>query len=175
MPLRTLLFSPNGRIGPRDFLRGVILLVGVSIVNQVLSVYGSLAFAPVSIVVSLAVFYGYICVYGKRLHDRGLSAWLFVLIFIAYLILDMVVQSILTPLLAPGAIELQEGMADMLTRGRMEDAVVFMQDLAREILFTALLSLLITNAVLAFLVARLQGDPGMNPHGPPPGGDQTFR
>lgn len=174
MSLTKLLFSLNGRIGPRDFLRGVIILLGVTIVNQVLSVYGGMAFAPVSLIFSLGVVYGYACVYGKRLHDRGFSAWLFLVVLIAYLLLDMVFQSVLLPFLAPGAVELQEGLADMMARGRWEDAMVFMQDLAREVLFTALISLLLTNAVLAAIMVRLRSDPGTNEHGPPPA-DATGR
>ncbi len=168
MPLKSLIFSARGRIGPRDFLRGVIVLLAVTIVNQVLGVYGGVAFAPVSLIVSLGLLYGYVCVYGKRLHDRGLSAWLFIPAFIAYLLLDMIFQSLMTPVLAPGAAELQAGMADMISRGRLEDAVVFMQDLAREILFTALLSGILVNAILAAILARLRSEPGVNPYGPPP-------
>ncbi|MEM7768346.1 MAG: DUF805 domain-containing protein [Pseudomonadota bacterium] len=174
MSLKTLLFSPNGRIDGRDFLRGVVILLAVAIVNQVASVFGGVVFAPISLALSVGLLYGYLCVYGKRLHDRGLSAWLFILVFIAYLVLDMVFQSILLPILAPGAAELQEGLADMMARGRWDDTVVFMQDLAREVLFTALISLLLVNATIAYIVSRLRGDPGMNQYGPPPGRTDTF-
>jgi len=168
MTLNQILLSPNGRIGPRHFLRGVVVLLAIAIVNQVLSVYGGLAYAPVSLILSLVLLYGYICVYGKRLHDRGLSAWLFILVFIAYVILDAIIQSILAPILAPRAEELQLGLADMIDRGQWEDAVVFMRDLAREVLFTALLSILAVNAIFAFAMSRLGSDPGRNQHGDPP-------
>jgi len=168
MPLTRLLFSPNGRIGPRDFLRGIIILLAVVIVNQVLSVYGGVFFAPVSLVVTVGIIYGYLCVFGKRLHDRGMSAWFFLLLLVAYVIMDAIFQAILTPFLAPEALALQEGLADMVSRGRWEDATVFMQDLAREVLFSALLSVIAINGILGFAMSRLRSDPGMNQYGPPP-------
>ena len=71
MDMQYVLLNPNGRIAPRDFWIGVLILIGGNILLTPIPVIGGLVWL-------LLVYVG-ICVYGKRLHDTGRSAWLHVI------------------------------------------------------------------------------------------------
>ena len=169
MNFGNVLFNPNGRIGSRTFLRGVIILVGLMIVFNVAQVY----FGAIGAIFGLLSFgapYLYLCVFGKRLHDSGKSAWWFVLLFVAYLVLSMVLQVILTPVLAPGAADLQAEMELLIQQGQWLEAMQeYGPAIARESLFLNLVILIIVNVAIALPVSRLSSDPHPNPYGPPEG------
>ncbi len=164
MSLTGVLFSPNGRIGPRDFWRGVIVLVAITMVMTIGAVYA----APALGLLMLFMPYLYLCVFGKRLHDAGQSAWWYLALLVAYWIINMISQSILTPILAPGANELVEEAAYLLQSGDLQAFIEISQQANRATLFVNLLSLFLVNALLGFFIARLRSDPNSNEHGPPP-------
>lgn len=67
MDYQHVLFDPNGRIGQRDFWIGVLILIAANWV---------VGFVPfIGFLLSLGLIYVGVCVYGKRLHDAGRSAW----------------------------------------------------------------------------------------------------
>jgi uncharacterized membrane protein YhaH (DUF805 family) len=68
MDWKFLLFSPNGRIGRKSFWIGFAIATGASFVSEVIPVIGWL--------LGIVAFAASICVYGKRLHDLGRTAWL---------------------------------------------------------------------------------------------------
>lgn len=170
MGIGQLLFNPNGRIGPRTFWRGVILLLAIMIVLQVLSVYGGTILGGILGLLSLAMPYLYLCVYGKRLHDAGRSAWWYLLFLAAYIIGNSILQSVLLPVFSPQAAELQQEMAALMEEGRFTEIFAYGPEIARLSLFTTLLTLIVMNAALGWLAARLKSEPGPNRFGPPPGG-----
>jgi uncharacterized membrane protein YhaH (DUF805 family) len=71
MDLQYVLLNPNGRIAPREFWLGVLVLIAGNILSGVLPVLGGLLW--------LFLIYVGVCVYGKRLHDAGQSAWVHVI------------------------------------------------------------------------------------------------
>ncbi len=72
MDFRSLFLDPQGRLAPRPFARGFILLTGAMMVITVLSSVAS----PGLGILQYALVFPYVCLFGKRLHDAGLSAWL---------------------------------------------------------------------------------------------------
>ena len=82
MDISRVLLSPKGRIGPRDFLRGLILLTGAGLIIQVLTVVASIGAA----ILQYPMLWAYFCVFGKRLHDAGQTAWFNILILFVLLI-----------------------------------------------------------------------------------------
>ncbi|MEO0465792.1 MAG: DUF805 domain-containing protein [Pseudomonadota bacterium] len=169
MNFGNVLFNPNGRIGSRSFLRGVIILVAIMIVIYVAQVYLGPAGAVIGLL-SLGAPYLYLCVYGKRLHDSGKSAWWFLLLFVIYIIGNTILQLVLTPILAPGAAELQSEMELLMEQGQFLEAMSeYGPAIARESLFANLVVLLVVNLVIALPVSRLSSDPGPNKFGPPEG------
>jgi uncharacterized membrane protein YhaH (DUF805 family) len=74
MNMQTLLLSPEGRIGRKDFWLGALILIAAWMVSHVAHV-----FAPI---LWLLLIYPWVCVYAKRLHDFGKSAWLVLIPFV---------------------------------------------------------------------------------------------
>tara|TARA_R110001599_G_scaffold22517_1_gene83173 strand:- start:1433 stop:1912 length:480 start_codon:yes stop_codon:yes gene_type:complete len=68
MSFTDVLFKPNGRITQGQFWGGWAVLVGANIVASFIPLIGT--------VISLGLIYVGCCVYGKRLHDMGKSAWI---------------------------------------------------------------------------------------------------
>ena len=166
MDISYVLLSPKGRIGPRDFLRGLILLTGVSLVIQVLAAGVSVG----ATIIQYPLLWGYFCVFAKRLHDAGQTAWFNLLFLLGYVVVSSVLNAILMPVLSPGVmplmtqiqeIGLKDGLAGML-QAQQEHAI----QIARGIALTTVVSFLISTAALAFVGARLPSDPGGNAHGP---------
>ena len=62
-----LLMNPNGRISQRDYWIGVLVLVVGNVLAGMIPLLGGLLW--------LFLIWVGLCVYGKRLHDFGRSAW----------------------------------------------------------------------------------------------------
>lgn len=67
MDLGRLLFSPEGRIGQRDFWIGFLILFVAGILLHAALVVGSLVW--------LLSTYCWVCLFSKRLHDMGRSGF----------------------------------------------------------------------------------------------------
>lgn len=169
MDVLNLLCNPNGRIGPRDFWRGVILLVGAMIILQVGGIYGGALLTAVFGLLTWAMPYLYLCVFGKRFHDNGRSAWFYLLAFAAYFVLSGLLGYGLTSLLAPKALELQDEMEMLMRQGQWADAMAYGPAIAREQIIATLLSLFAANGLIGYVVARLSSDPNENQYGPTTG------
>ena len=168
MDIPSLLFSPNGRIGVRDFWRGAILLTGFWIVAQVLITYGGAFLGLMLGMLTWASVYCYLCVYGKRLHDSGRSAWYFVFFLAAFVFISGIVADIFIRLLVPEALEIRGEMEYLMRRGEwMEAMTTYGPKLSQMTLVPQMLSLLAANAILAYVGARLRSDPNANAHGEP--------
>lgn len=67
MDIGNLLFNPNGRIDQQNYWVGVLIIISGNIILAMLPLIG--------VLIWLGLIYVGICVYGKRLHDTGRSAW----------------------------------------------------------------------------------------------------
>lgn len=70
MDIQSLLLNANGRVAQQDYWVGVLIIIAGNVIAGFVPLLGTL--------ISLALIYVGICVYGKRLHDIGKSAWLHV-------------------------------------------------------------------------------------------------
>jgi len=165
----SVLFNPNGRIGPRTFWRGVIVLLGAMIIINVAGAYGGPAGQLLGIF-SLVAPYCYLCVYGKRLHDSGKTAWMFVAFLVGYFIIGTVISMILMPFLSPGVAELEEQMTILIEQGQIMEALAYAPEINKAGIMTSLLSLILSNVILGYIAASFASDPGPNQYGPPEGG-----
>lgn len=82
MDLVYILFNPNGRIGRKSFWVGWAIIFVASLVLGWIPIIGML--------ISLLSIYVGICVYGKRLHDMGKTAWLYGGLLIAMMLIGIV-------------------------------------------------------------------------------------
>jgi uncharacterized membrane protein YhaH (DUF805 family) len=169
MDISHVLLNPKGRIGPRDFLRGLILLTGAGLVIQVLTITASVGAA----VLQYPLLWGYFCVLGKRLHDAGQTAWFNLLFLFGFVVVSTILQAVLLPVLSPDMMPLmtqiqeigqKDGFVGML-QAQQEHALQIVRGTA----LTSLTSFLLASAGLALIGARLPSDPDANVHGPATG------
>lgn len=167
MDILNLLCNPNGRIGSRDFWRGVILLVGAMIVLQVGGIYGGGVLSAAFGLLVWVMPYFYLCVFGKRLHDSGRTAWFYILALVAYFILTGIFSYALNHLFAPSSLALQDEMELLMRDGRWMDAFAYGPEIAKLQMIPTLLSLFATNGLIGYVMTRLKSDPYENQYGPP--------
>ena len=173
MGLSGILFNPQGRISPAEFWRGLIVLIGISIVLSVISVYSPVAVASILSVVSLLLVYPIICVYGKRFHDNGRTAWLVLAVLVVYIIISMILTAVLTPILASEFAAFQTELQEQIASGEVGfvEAMELAQAQAGSTLVLTIVVTLIASLLTGFFVARLSSDPDENEHGMPTGGE----
>ena len=167
MDIPNLLFNPNGRIDPKTFGRGAILLMGVWMVFLIVIAFGPRLLAAILSLLSMASAYCYLCVYGKRLHDANITAWGFILFLAAFLFVFTIIGGTLISLFAPNGAELLLQWDTLQRRGDIEAATELQPAVIRAIIAPMLVSFLAANAFLAYIAARLRSDPNSNSYGPP--------
>ena len=168
MDIVNLLFSPNGRIDPRTFGRGAIILMGVWMVFLILIAFGPRLLAAILSLLSMASAYCYLCVYGKRFHDANITAWAFIPVLAAFLFLFMIIGGTLISVFAPNGAELLLQWDALQRRGDIEAATELQPAVIQAIIVPLVVSFLAANGALAYLVARLRTDPNSNAYGPSP-------
>lgn len=161
-----LLFSPNGRIGRNRFWQGMVVLTVASVVVAA----GAVMLGTLFGLIGYALIYPYICVYGKRLHDAGLTAWWVIGVWLGTVVLNFVLSLILTPMFM-GADELaiQEEMTDRMMSGDFAGMMEGAEILAAQLLPLTIFLTVATNLVAALVVGFLPTEPRENKHGPVPG------
>lgn len=82
MNIGNVLFSPNGRIGQQDYWVGVLIIIIGNVVGGMIPFLG--------MIVSLGLIYVGVCVYGKRLHDIGKTAWIHGIVWLIQLGLGVI-------------------------------------------------------------------------------------
>lgn len=173
MDVKYVLLSSNGRIGPRDFGRGLILLTGAMMIVQIAAGLVSPAFG----MLQYPLVFSYVCVFGKRLHDGGRSAWIYLAFLAGYFVIATLASAILLPVLSPQAFSMQGEFQKLAQAGDFTAAIEEMakhaQELARASILTTIASFLIASGILGLIGTRLRSDPSSNRFGPPGGSTQS--
>jgi len=84
-----LLFSPSGRIGSQDFMKGGVALIIVGIVLSLLNMQAILSPTLVTLAYLLMLF-PWVCIWVKRLHNGGKTGFMIFLYIFLYAILVVV-------------------------------------------------------------------------------------
>lgn len=171
MDLRFVFLDPQGRLAPKPFARGLVLLTGAGMLISVLTSVVS----PGINVLQYALVFPYLCLFGKRLHDAGLTAWLWIAFLAGLGLLNVFLSAFLLPVLSPQAFAIQLEVQKLMETGGLaaafEALALRAEEYARLSAVTTLAAFLISSAVAGFAAFRLRSDPGPNRHGPPaPGG-----
>ncbi|WP_427451790.1 DUF805 domain-containing protein [Litorimonas sp. WD9-15] len=93
----SLLFSPSGRVGPADFMKGYTILIVIGLIINLL-----FAFAPMLALLSfpilIVLLWCSIALWIKRYHDAGKSGWMCLIPIIVGMVAGFVLSLILTPM-----------------------------------------------------------------------------
>lgn len=168
MDLRFALLDAQGRLDPRDFGRALILLTGTMMIFQIATALVSPGFD----LLQYALVYPYLCVFGKRLHDAGQTAWIWPALVVVYSIFTLTFTAILLPVLSPAAFAMQaELQAVALERGLPAVFEVIAErapEIARASIVTTVSAFLLSSAAIGYPIFRLRSTPGPNRYGPAP-------
>jgi len=92
----SLLFSPSGRIGSAEFMKGVLILVVIGFVLGALPAI-SPALAMLGIL-GLVMIWCWIVLWIKRYHDAGKSGWMCLVPIIVYIIVSVILSMVVQPM-----------------------------------------------------------------------------
>lgn len=167
MEYRKIFFDPKGRMGPRSFARAYILLTGLMLVIMVASVIGSPSFG----ILQYALVFPYLSIFSKRLHDAGLSAWLWPLFLLGAGVANLISTAFLMPVLAPDVFALQTEIQKMMEAEGFNAAMDALSreapEIARLSATVSVASFLVSSAITGFVAFALRPDPRPNRHGSP--------
>jgi len=141
-----LLFSPSGRIGPNEFMKGAIILIIVAIVIAIPNLLG-MPDVVVNIlsILSFVTLWCWVVLWVKRYHDGGKSGWTCLLPIMIYLVIFLIIMAVL---LGSGFMEVFEAT----TNGASEDELAEME---RALTQKTALPIMIASSVLSFAIAFL--------------------
>ena len=167
MDYRFLFLEPQGRLAPLPFARGFVLLTGAMLIITTLTAVAS----PNLGILQYALLFPYICLFGKRLHDAGLSAWLWLAFLAGFGFFSMFLSAILLPVLSPQAFavqsEVQVIMAEQGFAAALESLTGRAAEYARLSAVTTVAAFLLASGLTGFAAFRMRSDPKPNRHGPP--------
>ncbi|MEP3889602.1 MAG: DUF805 domain-containing protein [Hellea sp.] len=86
-----LLFSPNGRIGPSEFTKGIMILAVISAIIS-LTPLVNMGLAMILGFASFILLVPFFMLNIKRAHDAGKSGWMSLLHLLIYIILGVVLS-----------------------------------------------------------------------------------
>lgn len=169
-----LFFNPNGRIAKHRFWQGLVILT----VASVLASAGVWLVTDMFALLTYAIIFPYICVYGKRLHDSGRSAWWVIGIWAGSIVLQVAMFmifffAILPNLMSPEQKETLEKILQLAEAGdnaeTMKGVEFLMEDMKAVFQRAMLIMIVLANAVMGYIVGSLATEPRKNQYGPIPG------
>lgn len=169
----SLLFNPNGRIARNRFFQGMVVLT----VASILIVAGNTMVNKVIGFLNLLLIYPYICVFGKRLHDAGTTAWWVIAIWLGSMLVAFILGLVFGGFfMTPEMVDIQEEVTERLASGDLAGAMQGAEILSDKMLPLNILTTIGSNLALAIVVGALKTDPRENKHGAVPGtsGPSTF-
>jgi len=170
----SLLFSPSGRIGPSQFMKGYMIVILISLVIGLLPAVMP-ALAVVAIPISLALLWMTIVLWVKRYHDCGKTGWMCLIPIVVGIIASVILSAVLTPMFvdADAAAAAAEAAAEAAEAGDVGGAFsAAMGASGLSTVGTIILS--VAGAVLSYVIAlvfnnMIKHDAHDNQYGPEAG------
>ena len=163
-----LLFSPSGRIGPSQYMRGMIIVAVISALLALLPLVSS-ALATIGSLVGFVFLYVFFALGIKRSHDAGKSGWMSITHFLLYLLVSTIVTFVIFSVFG---ISLGDFFASIFS-GSTDVAAI--EEFTEASTIPGAIATLISYPLNAFLVNMLNPhDPTPNQYGNPVAIETTF-
>jgi len=167
-----LLFSPEGRIFPQEFIKGAVVLLALNFILW-LGWFVGFGIGILAAFIALVTVYCWGCLFAKRFHDADMTGWFFIFVLLAFLGLAMYIIPLLTaPLFPPNAdtlaaLEIVQGFqeADVkpTTPEEMRPVLDAMYTMMRNTAMPNSITYFISGAAIAFGLNKfLKSDPEPN-------------
>lgn len=172
--MANLFFNPNGRIARARFWQGMVVLTVLSVIVSA----ATWLVDPIFQYLSWALIFPYVCVYGKRFHDAGQTAWWVIAIFVSAFILRVILLLIMLftlfpSLMTPEQKEIWQQILVLIEEGDSAEATkgfnVLFESMAGLVERSLIGIFVVSNVIMALIVGFLKTDPKENKHGPVPG------
>lgn len=160
-----LLLNPVGRLARFRFWQGMVLLTVIT----VLIVAAGALLNPFLVLLQIPAAYLYICVYGKRLHDIGTTAWWVLAIAVAAYVVSAIVVSLVGPFFIDAeTLSMQAEVWERLQAGDSNGAMDGVRLIGIRTLPVNIISAVACNAALGSVFGLLPTQVHDNKHGPAP-------
>lgn len=161
-------FSPTGRIDRKTFLFGAIALFAASVGADFLQASLAPSMAMLSLILVALIWWCALTVYGKRLHDAGLSAWLLIAFALLYWVIYFIGTLVFLPILDPEFHAFQAELEAQVQAGTM--SIMEMIQRTSEVESSPVLTSIASNGVATLIVGGIHfllgSNAGANKHGP---------
>lgn len=98
------LFSPSGRLGPSEFLKGLFVVALISALIAIVPMF-SFSLGQTLGYASILLLFPLFCLIIKRCHDAGKSGWMSILFFLLIAIVGGILQYFIGNMFAGTAME----------------------------------------------------------------------
>lgn len=162
-----LLFGPNGRISPADFMKGSTVLIVISFILGLLPLI-SMGLAMVLSIVSIVMIYPWVCLFMKRLRDGGKSGWLCIVVILVWIILGMIIGMVVTAVIGGGmAAGSEEAMQAAAESGDLSAVMDAAGAMAKKTAIPSAIAGAVVSYLIAFIVNKvIPHDAHDNQYGP---------
>jgi len=161
-----LLFGPNGRISPSDFMRGATILIVVQFILGLLPLI-SMGLAMVLSIVSIVIIYPWVCLFMKRLRDGGKSGWLCIAVILVWIVLSMIIGMVINTVMMAGAGASQEAMQAAAESGDLSTVMDAAGSMAKKTAIPSAVAGAVVSYLIAFIVNKvIPHDANDNQYGP---------
>lgn len=165
MKVFELLFTSKGRLGPNEFLRAMILLLGFQVVCSVV-VALSAEVVVVMGFVNAALIYPYACVFSKRFHDNGKSGYWFLPILLVYFAASSIVANLWGIFYGEYMQAFGQQFETIVDQRDLTELAKLMQRNSVDMFFPNLVTMIVQTVATAVPAAVLSSDPEPNAYGP---------
>lgn len=166
-----LLFSPSGRIGPSDFMKGAIVVIVISAILNILPMINFTLGSTLSML-GIVLIWPIVVLAVKRAHDAGKSGWMCLLPIIALIILSVITGMIINKVFGGSAYaDMQAATKAAAESGNLQDVMKIAKEQGAAMAKKTVLPQTIAGAVIMYVVAYVYNmmmahDPNDNQWGP---------